>query len=262
MALQCVKDAGPQVHNAAELDAALTKIKQKLLASRRPDGHIGNEFSTGLAVQVKIFFLIFFVSFAAWNFIQLNLLICCVLGLIGTRQPSWRVCCLHGGHEERRPKQHVPQPHDCVSDPACSPPEVLPGSKNQELPQWGRYVQRYCCSPLFSGCVVFFVTLCFFLQKLWCWSLQILSWFYQVRLKWLWWWRWWRPAARLLITPWMCQRAVLCWRPWNISRGEMLASRECLPTWSNILCSKTRNWTQNVSHKEGDILNDFPFLMM
>lgn len=28
-----------------------------------------------------------------------------------------------------------------------------------------------------------FVTLCFFLQKLWCWSLQILSWFYQVRLK-------------------------------------------------------------------------------
>lgn len=65
MALQCVKDAGPQVHNAAELDAALTKIKQKLLASRRPDGHIGNEFSTGLAVQVKIFFLIFFVSFAA-----------------------------------------------------------------------------------------------------------------------------------------------------------------------------------------------------
>lgn len=65
MALQCVKDAGSQVHNAAELDAALTKIKQKLLASRRPDGHIGNEFSTGLAVQVKIFFLMFFVSFAA-----------------------------------------------------------------------------------------------------------------------------------------------------------------------------------------------------
>ena len=59
MALQCVKDAGSQVHNAAELDAALTKIKQKLLASRRPDGHIGNEFSTGLAVQVKIFFLMF-----------------------------------------------------------------------------------------------------------------------------------------------------------------------------------------------------------
>lgn len=54
MALQCVKDAGPQVHNAAELDAALTKIKQKLLASRRPDGHIGNEFSTGLAVQALL----------------------------------------------------------------------------------------------------------------------------------------------------------------------------------------------------------------
>lgn len=51
MALQCVKDAGSHVLNAAELDTALSKIKQKLLASRRADGHIGNEFSTGLAVQ-------------------------------------------------------------------------------------------------------------------------------------------------------------------------------------------------------------------
>ncbi|XP_037338325.1 transcobalamin-2 [Pungitius pungitius] len=51
MALQCVKDAGSHVQNAAELDTALSHIKQKLLASRRADGHIGNEFSTGLAVQ-------------------------------------------------------------------------------------------------------------------------------------------------------------------------------------------------------------------
>nr|XP_040052449.1 transcobalamin-2 [Gasterosteus aculeatus aculeatus] len=54
MALQCVKDAGSHVQNAAELDAALSQIKQKLLASRRDDGHIGNEFSTGLAVQALI----------------------------------------------------------------------------------------------------------------------------------------------------------------------------------------------------------------
>ncbi|XP_041793548.1 transcobalamin-2 [Chelmon rostratus] len=54
MALQCVKDAGSQVHNAAELDTALSKIKQKLTASQRTDGHIGNEFSTGLAVQALI----------------------------------------------------------------------------------------------------------------------------------------------------------------------------------------------------------------
>ncbi|XP_075955141.1 transcobalamin-2 [Anarhichas minor] len=54
MALQCVKDAGFHVQNAAELDTALSKIKQKLLAARRADGHIGNEFSTGLAVQALI----------------------------------------------------------------------------------------------------------------------------------------------------------------------------------------------------------------
>nr|XP_046243382.1 transcobalamin-2 [Scatophagus argus]XP_046243384.1 transcobalamin-2 [Scatophagus argus] len=54
MALQCEKDAGSHVHNTAELDTALDKIKQKLLASRRADGHIGNEFSTGLAVQALI----------------------------------------------------------------------------------------------------------------------------------------------------------------------------------------------------------------
>ncbi|XP_030593613.1 transcobalamin-2 [Archocentrus centrarchus] len=54
MALQCVKDSGSHVQNAAELDTALSKIKQKLLASRRLDGHIGNEFSTGLAVQALL----------------------------------------------------------------------------------------------------------------------------------------------------------------------------------------------------------------
>lgn len=53
MALQCVKDSGSH-GNAAELDTALSKIKQKLLASRRTDGHIGNEFSTGLAVQALL----------------------------------------------------------------------------------------------------------------------------------------------------------------------------------------------------------------
>lgn len=68
MALQCVKDAGSHVHNAAELDVALSKIKQKLLAARRTDGHIGNEFSTGLAVQVRIFFPSFHCLFQiVWN---------------------------------------------------------------------------------------------------------------------------------------------------------------------------------------------------
>ncbi|XP_072244023.1 transcobalamin-2 [Leuresthes tenuis] len=54
MALRCVKDSGSYVNSAAELDTALSKIKQKLLVSRRIDGHIGNEFSTGLAVQALI----------------------------------------------------------------------------------------------------------------------------------------------------------------------------------------------------------------
>uniref|UniRef100_A0A1A7XS31 Transcobalamin II, like n=1 Tax=Iconisemion striatum TaxID=60296 RepID=A0A1A7XS31_9TELE len=54
MALQCVKDSGFYSHNPAELDTSLNKIKQKLLDSRRTDGHIGNEFSTGLAVQALL----------------------------------------------------------------------------------------------------------------------------------------------------------------------------------------------------------------
>lgn len=63
MALQCVKDSGSHMQNAAGLDTALSKIKQKLLASHRADGHIGNEFSTGLAVQVRILSLSLFRDF-------------------------------------------------------------------------------------------------------------------------------------------------------------------------------------------------------
>ncbi|PWA15852.1 hypothetical protein CCH79_00009096, partial [Gambusia affinis] len=54
MALQCVKDSGSYAHNAEKLDLTLNRIKQKLLDSRRSDGHIGNEFSTGLAVQALL----------------------------------------------------------------------------------------------------------------------------------------------------------------------------------------------------------------
>lgn len=54
MALQCVKDYGSHVRNTIELGTALCTIKQKLLDFRRPDGHIGNEFSTGLAVQALL----------------------------------------------------------------------------------------------------------------------------------------------------------------------------------------------------------------
>ncbi|TNM89616.1 hypothetical protein fugu_003850 [Takifugu bimaculatus] len=54
MALQCVKNAGFHVHSVTGLNAALAKIKQKLLASRKSGGHIGNEFSTGLAVQALL----------------------------------------------------------------------------------------------------------------------------------------------------------------------------------------------------------------
>merc|ERR1712212_321525 len=54
MALQCVKDGGSHVQNTADLDTALSTIKRKLLASQRADGHMGNEFSTGLAVQALL----------------------------------------------------------------------------------------------------------------------------------------------------------------------------------------------------------------
>lgn len=52
MALQCLKESDTQVQDAA-LDKALDLIKLKLLDSQRADGHMGNEFSTGLAVQVR-----------------------------------------------------------------------------------------------------------------------------------------------------------------------------------------------------------------
>lgn len=52
MALQCLKDEGTSVKDVDELDRALATIKQRLLESKRADGHMGNEFSTGLAVQV------------------------------------------------------------------------------------------------------------------------------------------------------------------------------------------------------------------
>ncbi|KAL0193577.1 hypothetical protein M9458_011873, partial [Cirrhinus mrigala] len=51
MALQCLKDQRIAVKDAAELDRALDTIKQRLLDSKRADGHMGNEFSTGLVVQ-------------------------------------------------------------------------------------------------------------------------------------------------------------------------------------------------------------------
>ncbi|XP_064209557.1 transcobalamin-2 isoform X1 [Anguilla rostrata] len=53
MALQCLKDS-PTVQHGAHLEEPLGTIKQKLLDSRRPDGHLGNEFSTGLAVQALL----------------------------------------------------------------------------------------------------------------------------------------------------------------------------------------------------------------
>ncbi|XP_074494011.1 transcobalamin-2 [Sebastes fasciatus] len=54
MALQCVKDAGCNGLITFQVNTALIKVKQKLLASRRTDGHLGNEFSTGLAVQALL----------------------------------------------------------------------------------------------------------------------------------------------------------------------------------------------------------------
>ncbi|KAM9464328.1 transcobalamin-2-like isoform 1-T1 [Salvelinus alpinus] len=53
MALQCLKESDTQVQDAA-LDKALDLIKLKLLDSQRADGHMGNEFSTGLAVQALL----------------------------------------------------------------------------------------------------------------------------------------------------------------------------------------------------------------
>lgn len=54
MALQCLKDEVIAVKDTVELDRALATIKQRLLDSKRADGHMGNEFSTGLVVQVRM----------------------------------------------------------------------------------------------------------------------------------------------------------------------------------------------------------------
>lgn len=54
MALQCLKNEGTAVKDTAELDRALAFIKKRLLDSKRADGHMGNEFSTGLAVQALL----------------------------------------------------------------------------------------------------------------------------------------------------------------------------------------------------------------
>lgn len=54
LALQCLKEAGTSVRNEEELEKSLTTIKQKLLDSQRADGHLGNEFSTGLALQALL----------------------------------------------------------------------------------------------------------------------------------------------------------------------------------------------------------------
>lgn len=54
MALQCLKEAETPVKKMEELDKALARIKQKIVDSQRDDGHLGNEFSTGLAVQALL----------------------------------------------------------------------------------------------------------------------------------------------------------------------------------------------------------------
>ncbi|KAL6465209.1 hypothetical protein MHYP_G00253420 [Metynnis hypsauchen] len=54
MALQCLKEAGTPVRDEEQLNKALDTIKQKLQHSQQANGHIGNEFSTGLAVQALL----------------------------------------------------------------------------------------------------------------------------------------------------------------------------------------------------------------
>ncbi|XP_060763448.1 transcobalamin-2 [Neoarius graeffei] len=54
IALQCLKDADTPVINKEKLVNALVSIRKQLLDSQRADGHLGNEFSTGLAVQALL----------------------------------------------------------------------------------------------------------------------------------------------------------------------------------------------------------------
>lgn len=132
MALQCVKDAGFHVPDADKLNDALNKIKEKILAARRTNGHIGNEFSTGLAVQVRISLYFFFspprlfYCLKEQNVCSLYVHICCDQGLIGNGQPGWWVWRLNGGYEEGRQKQHISQPNGHISDSASSPEKILP----------------------------------------------------------------------------------------------------------------------------------------
>ncbi|TRY54453.1 hypothetical protein DNTS_023718 [Danionella cerebrum] len=54
MALQCLKHEGTAVKDNAELDRTLDTIRQRLLNSKRANGHMGGEFSTGLVVQALL----------------------------------------------------------------------------------------------------------------------------------------------------------------------------------------------------------------
>lgn len=56
IALQCLRDAETPVTNKGKLVKALVSIRKQLLDSQRADGHLGNEFSTGLAVQVRFWY--------------------------------------------------------------------------------------------------------------------------------------------------------------------------------------------------------------
>ena len=51
MALSCEKNAGFYPHHAAALGRAISKIKARL-ETTRPDFHIGNQYSTPIAVMV------------------------------------------------------------------------------------------------------------------------------------------------------------------------------------------------------------------
>ncbi|KAK0138736.1 Transcobalamin-2 [Merluccius polli] len=53
MALSCEKNSGLYTHNVAALEAAITKIKDKL-ETTKPDFHIGNKFSTPIAIMALV----------------------------------------------------------------------------------------------------------------------------------------------------------------------------------------------------------------
>lgn len=97
MALQCLKNEETAVKDTAELDRALASIKQRLLDSKRADGHMGNEFSTGLAVQVRIMILNICFNEKAlfeWQVLRLT-------GLVGYGQSDGGMCLCFGGFKGR-----------------------------------------------------------------------------------------------------------------------------------------------------------------